>query len=81
MTPQELSQTNWLRMVGGSFIAPDLPTCNQSVYDYFVVHKSIAHAVVGVQRLQDGAMSPHWACRLILRGDAKRFAVRRLVGL
>ena len=52
--------------------------CNDSVYDFFVVKRSIAHAVVGVQRLSDGGLNPHWPARLFLRGDARRHAIRRL---
>ena len=66
-------------MVGGVIFAADLTTCNDNTYDYFVVRRSIAHAVVGVQRLEDGGMSPRWASRLLLRGDARRFAIRKLI--
>ena len=65
--------------MGGAIAATQLVTCNESTYDYFVVHRSLSHAVVGVQRLEDGGMNPHWASRLLLRGDARRFAIRRLV--
>ena len=77
--PDTLADSRWLQMVGGVIFATDLPTCNDNTYDYFVVHRSIAHAVVGVQRLEDGGMNPHWASRLLLRGDARRFAIRELV--
>ena len=54
------------------------PTCHQSTYDYFVVSDSLAHAVVGVQRVEDAGLSPHYPTRLLLRGDARRLVVRRL---
>ena len=79
LEPDSLASSNWLRMVDGVIFSTELPTCNDSTYDFFVVHRSIAHAVVGVQRLQDGGMNPHWASRLLLRGDARRFVVRKLV--
>ncbi len=59
--------------------ATELATCNDSTYDYFVVHRSLAPSVVGVQRLQDGGMNPHWPSRLIMRGNGRRHAVRKLV--
>ena len=40
-------------MVGGAVFAPTLPTCRENTYDFFVVSKCIAHAVFGVQRLDD----------------------------
>ena len=39
----------------------------------------LAPAVLGVQRLHDGGMNPHWPVRLLLRSDAQRHVVRRLV--
>jgi hypothetical protein len=79
MSPQELAQSQWLRIVNGVIFATELVTCNESTYDYFVVHRSIAHAVVGAQRIQDGGLNPHWVTRLLMRGDARRLAVRKLV--
>eukprot|EP00973_Karenia_brevis_P029882 4120240-Karenia_brevis.AAC.1 len=79
MSPQTLAASRWLDMVRGIIFATTLLTCTESTYDYFVVHRSIAHAVVGLQRLEDGGMNPDWASRLILRSDARRFAVRMLV--
>ena len=39
----------------------------------------IAHAAAGIQRLDDTGCNPHWHTRLIMRGDARRFAIRSLV--
>ena len=72
-------KTLWPLMVGGVIFATELPTCNDSTYDFFVVHRSIAHAVVGVQRIEDGGLNPHSVTRLLIRGDARRLAVRKLV--
>ena len=77
--PETLADSRWLDIVGGVTFATQLPTCNDNTYDYFVVHHSLAHAVVGVQRLENGGMNPHWASRLVLRGDARRIAIRELV--
>ena len=79
MSPQTLAQSRWLEQVDGIIFATELTTCNDSTYDFFVVHRSIAKAVVGVQRLEDAGMNPHSPSRLILRGDARRHAVRKLV--
>ncbi len=79
LTPDILMASNWPAMVGGRVRATTLATCHSSVYDFFVIDKSIDFAVAGVQRLSDGAMYPHWASRLLLRGDSKRYAVRRLI--
>eukprot|EP00973_Karenia_brevis_P021664 2980076-Karenia_brevis.AAC.1 len=79
ISPQLLAQSGWLQMVQGTIVATTLPTCNASVYDYFVVHNSLSHAVVGVQRISDGGLNPHWPSRLLLRGDSRRLASRVLV--
>ena len=65
-------------MVKGIVFACELPTCNDSSYDYFVVSHNIAHAVAGVQRLDDSGLNPHHPCRLLVRSDARRKAVRKL---
>ena len=59
--------------------ATQLPTCHQSTYDFFVVHRSIAHEVVAVQRLEDGGLYPHYPSRLLVHGNARRYMVRKLV--
>ena len=79
LAPAVLAASNWLNIVDGVIFATEQPTCGDNVYDYFVVHKSLAHAVAGVQRIEDGGLRPHWPTRLLMRGDAKRFAVRRLI--
>ena len=61
------------------YLPPPLPTCNGHTYDFFIIKRCIAHAVKGVQRVQDGGLNPHWVSRLLVRGDARRKAVRVLV--
>ena len=78
ISPDLLQSSKWLEIVGGVICCTTLPTCNGSTYDFFVVHRSLAHAVVGVQRIDDGC-TPHWQSRLLLRGDARRLADRKLV--
>ena len=79
MDPQTLVGSKWVDMVGGTIFASALPTCHSSTYDYFIVHKGIAGAVAGVQRIEDSATHPHRFTTLLIRGDARRYAVRRLI--
>ncbi len=78
ITPTTLGTSSWTRIVNGTIVATPLVTCNNSTYDFLVVRKALAHAVAGVQKIDDGGMNPHWVSRHI-RGDARRFAVRKLV--
>ena len=79
MTPDVLAKSGVLGMVRGTVFAPELPTCNEKVYDFFVVTNNFAHAVAGVQRIEGVGISPHFPARLLIRGDARRFMVRTLV--
>jgi endonuclease/exonuclease/phosphatase family metal-dependent hydrolase len=83
VNPEDLAATRWVDIVDGVLFAPALPTCTTATssnkYDYFVVHRSIAHAVVAVQRIEDGACKPHWPARLLIKSNARRMAVRKLV--
>ena len=49
------------------------------MYDFFVVCRGLAAAVAGVQRIEDGGTSPHFFSRLLIRGDGRRFPIRKLV--
>ena len=77
LSPAVLADSSWLRTIRGVIFATPLP--NDSTYDFFVVHRQLAQAVAGVQRIEDGGACPHFYSRLLVRGDAKRFAVRKLV--
>lgn len=79
MEPSTLQACGWLDAVDGVVVATSLPTCHSSIYDYFVVSRGLLPAVVGIQRLDDAGLSPHWPTRLLLRGDARRFSTRQLV--
>ena len=70
MEPTTLASSGWLAAVDGVVIASALPTCNASKYDFFVVSRGLLPAVVGIQRLDDAGLTPHWPTRLLLRGDA-----------
>ena len=79
LAPEVLASSNWPRIMQGTIHAPPSPTCNEKVYDYFLVSSDISHAVVGVKRLSDGGCKPHWSVRLYLHGAARAKAVRRLI--
>ena len=66
-------------MSRGVIFAPTLPTCHASVYDYFIVCKGLAPSVVGAQRIEDCGTNPHFFPRLLIRGDGRRFPIRKLV--
>ena len=78
MEPATLSRSGFLAMVNDTIVAPELPTCNGKVYDYFVVTNNFIHAVAGAQRIEGVRIEPHFRARLLLRGDARRFAIRSL---
>ena len=53
MSPAVLASTQFLSMVRGVIVAPTAPTCNNSVYDYFVVSEGLLPSVAGVARVDD----------------------------
>ena len=79
ITPEMLRGTNIFNVMDATVAAPVLPTCHQSVYDFFVVPKRMAKAVVAVQRIDDAGLNPHWPSRLVLRSDMQRMRVREIV--
>ena len=79
VNPAQLAASGFLQMVNGVLFQPTLPTCHDNTFDFFVVHRSLAHAVVGVQRIDGVGVNPHKPVRLLLRGDARRFATRQMV--
>ena len=76
--PAELAGSGWLELVGGVIRATELATCNDATYDFFVVHRSLQHAVAGVQRLDGAGLHPHHPVRLLLKGNARRYLTRQL---
>ena len=77
--PADIARSGFLQMVGGVLFHTNSATCGPNTRDFFIVHKSLAHAVVGIQRVDGVGLHPHRPVRLILRGDSRRFAVRQLV--
>ena len=59
---------------------PDSPTCNLKTLDYFLVHRSLADAVVGTQCISDLGGRPHHGVRLILdiqSKDSRTWRIRK----
>jgi len=79
MAPDVLLSSNWPRLIGGVICAGDSPTCNGSNYDFFIVSEHLAPSIVGVLRITDGGLSPHWPTRLLLKGDGRRHMTRQIV--
>ena len=79
MEPSTLNSAGWVDTTGGVVVAPALVTCNSSTYHFFVASRELQHAVVGLQRIEDGGTKPHFPVRLLLRGNGRRYAVRKLV--
>ena len=77
--PGDIARSGFLQMVDGVLFHTNSPTCGNNTRDYFIVHRSLAHAVIGIQRVDGVGLHPHSPVRLILRGDSRRFAVRQLV--
>lgn len=78
MTPEALAAAGWPRIVEGTIVATQLPTCSGSSFDFFVASRNIRHAVMGIERIKDARLQPHFPVRLLLKGDAGRLAVRKL---
>ena len=76
--PRMIQEANWLKVAKGTVVTACLSNCHDHTYDFFVVGQCLSQAVVGVQRLDDAGLNPHAPCRLLLKGDARRHAVRKL---
>lgn len=76
-TPQDLTDTGWLQLVGGVVVAPASPTCNGKVYDFFVVAQQFSHNVLGCRTIRDAGLHPHSPTRIFLNGRAVAAWVRQ----
>ncbi len=75
-TPAELAATGWLELVDGIIHAPQAATCNDKIYDYFVVKAACRHAVHSVHTISDAIYWPHSPVRLLLRSAPRCIMVR-----
>ena len=55
---------------------PSAPTCNDSVYDFFVVSASISDQVHSCVVIGDAGMTPHSPARLHFKGTPRKTMVR-----
>ena len=78
MPPEELMKSGWVDSIEGVIVATKSNTCNNSVFDYFVVSAKLRHAVRGIQLVNDHAFSPHHPARMYIDGNARRKQARRI---
>ena len=79
MNPASLLATGLPAILGATIYAPPWPTCGSNTFDYFLVCDELRHAVLGVQRIRDATVHPHWASRLTLSGAVRRKLVRQVI--
>ena len=77
-TPEQLTETGWLRTVGGVIIAPEGTTCKKRTIDFFVVSQDLAGSVVGASVIDDALFEPHRPVRLYIRAKPRSMMVRTL---
>ena len=77
-TPQELRATGWLELVEGVICEPEATTCGDRKLDFFVVSRSLVHAVRSVHVIGDAIFNPHKPVRLLLRAKPRALLLRTL---
>jgi len=77
-TPAELMATGWPKLVGGTIVAPLLPTCGERTIDFFVVSSCLDQAVLKAVVVGDSMCSPHSAVRLYIKAAPRQIMVRQL---
>ena len=78
MNPQVIEQSGWLQLVKGRIVSTTLPTCNDNVYDFYVVCSPLAAGVRGVSRVLDAGVYPHFHVRLYLQANCRLLTKRVL---
>ena len=79
-TPAMLAATGWLQLVKGVIRAPDSPTCNGAVYDFFILSQAADQMHHSVLRISDSGLNPHFPARLLLKCNIRRISVQCLPG-
>ena len=69
MRPELLQ--SWAKENRASIHCSATPTCNTNTYDYFIVHRTLTSAVIGVQAISDVGGSPHIGVRLLMNARRK----------
>jgi len=77
-SPEELHATRWPELAGGVIHAPSVPTCGDRCYDYFVVSRSLQHAVVATLVVSNPGFGPHRPARLFLRASPRTCTIRTI---
>jgi hypothetical protein len=77
-SPEELHATRWPELAGGVIHAPSVPTCGDRCYDYFVVSRSLQHAVVATLVVSNPGFGPHRPARLFLRASPRACTIRTI---
>ena len=78
IAPDILRASGWLALVRGVIVSTANPTCNDNVYDFFIVRENILPAIRGVVSISDAGFSPHLPSRLFVTVGSRRLQVRRL---
>ena len=69
MRPELLQ--SWAKENRASIHCSAAPTCNASIYDYFIVHRSLTSAIIRVQTISDVGGRPHVGVRLFFERQEK----------
>ena len=72
MHPEKLQ--NWAKKNRANIYCSEAPTCKQSALDFFVVHRSLADAVIGTQLIADLGGRPHSGFPNFIRFQMQREA-------
>ena len=70
-TPEQLTETGWLKTVGGVIVAREGTTCKKNTIDFFVVSQGLAGSVVGASVIDDALCEPHRPVRLYIAGPSR----------
>jgi len=73
-----IAASRWPELVRGTIVAPALPTCFSSTYDFFIVSEGLAHVVAGIARIDDAGLYPRKPVRLYVHSACRRFMTRQL---
>ena len=69
MAPEKL--TEWARRTRSSIHCTAAPTCHNNRYDFFIVHRTLTQAIVGVQTIDDLGGRPHFGSRILIDSRIK----------
>ena len=79
LPPEVLQAAGRVEEVCGKVICPSVPTCKNSVIDYFVVDRRLLQAVRYVKRMEGFGITPHHPVRMAIMVLPRKMRVRRMV--